>query len=174
MTRVSGRPFAAQRSLVVGGSRGLGAVTAKIVAAGGGHPVITYRDNRAEAELVAGDIRGVGGSCDILRYDALLSASEQLKALSSVDCCYYFATPKIFLRKSGLKREQLVERDGILFGTIEKPGRTCQSSWTIRKQPVFLSPLRKRTMAGNPTPSSVPLSSVIFVERLHRTFLCGS
>ena len=102
MTRVPGQPFADQRSLVVGGSRGLGAVTAKIVAAGGGHPVITYRDNRAEAELVAGDIRGVGGSCDILRYDALLPASEQLEALSSVDCCYYFATPKIFLRKSGL------------------------------------------------------------------------
>lgn len=102
IVRVSGRPFAAQRSLVVGGSRGLGAVTAKIIAAGGGHPIITYRDNRAEAELVAGDVRSAGGSCDILRYDVLLPATEQLKTLSPVDCCYYFATPKIFLRKSGL------------------------------------------------------------------------
>jgi NAD(P)-dependent dehydrogenase (short-subunit alcohol dehydrogenase family) len=99
---VAGRPFAAQRSLVVGGSRGLGAVTAKIIAAGGGHPVITYRDSREEAELVAGDIRGAGGSCEILCYDALLPAAEQLNALAPVDCCYYFATPKIFLRKSGL------------------------------------------------------------------------
>jgi len=32
-----------------------------------------------------------------------------------------------FLRKAGLKREQLVERDGILFGTIEKPGRSTAS-----------------------------------------------
>jgi NAD(P)-dependent dehydrogenase (short-subunit alcohol dehydrogenase family) len=86
----------------VGGSRGLGAVTARIVAAGGGHPVITYRDSREEAELVARDIRSAGGSCDILHYDALLPSGQQLKTLRVVDCCYYFATPKIFLRKSGL------------------------------------------------------------------------
>lgn len=29
-----------------------------------------------------------------------------------------------FLRKTGLEREQLVERDGILFGTVERPGRS--------------------------------------------------
>jgi NAD(P)-dependent dehydrogenase (short-subunit alcohol dehydrogenase family) len=102
IARVSGRPFADQRSLVVGGSRGLGAVTAKIIAAGGGHSIITYRDSRAEADDVAGDIRGAGGACEILRYDALLPAAEQLKAIPKVDSCYYFATPKIFQRKSGL------------------------------------------------------------------------
>ena len=102
IARLSGRPFADQRSLVVGGSRGLGAVTAKIIAAGGGHPIITYRDSRAEADDVAGDIRNSDGSCDILRYDALLPAADQLRAVEPVDCCYYFATPKIFLRKSGL------------------------------------------------------------------------
>ncbi len=102
IARVPARPFAGQRSLVVGGSRGLGAVTARIIAAGAGYPVITYRDSREEAELVARDIRGAGGSCDILRYDALFAAAEQLGALQPVDCCYYFATPKIFLRKSGL------------------------------------------------------------------------
>jgi acyl dehydratase len=100
--RISGRPFSGQRSLIVGGSRGLGAVTARIVAAGGGHPVITYRDSREGAELVAGDIRRTGGSCDILHYDALLPSGEQLGAIQAVDCCYYFATPKIFVRKSGL------------------------------------------------------------------------
>jgi NAD(P)-dependent dehydrogenase (short-subunit alcohol dehydrogenase family) len=100
--RIPGLPFSGQRSLIVGGSRGLGAVTARIVAAGGGHSVITYRDSREGAELVAGDIRRAGGSCDILRYDALLPSGEQLRAIQPVDCCYYFATPKIFLRKAGL------------------------------------------------------------------------
>ncbi len=52
--RVTGSPFAGQRSLIVGGSRGLGEVTAKIVAAGGGHPVITYRESQHEAERVVG------------------------------------------------------------------------------------------------------------------------
>ena len=77
-------------------------MTAKIVAAGGGLPVITYRDSRHEAERVAAEIRGAGGRCDILRYDALAPASEQLSQLGAVDCAYYFATAKIFQRKSAL------------------------------------------------------------------------
>jgi MaoC like domain len=101
--RVSGKPFAGQRSLIIGGSRGLGEVTAKIVAAGGGRPVITYRDSEHEAQQVAADIVGAGGQCDILRYDALSPPREQLQKLGeAVDCCYYFATPKIFQRKSAL------------------------------------------------------------------------
>ncbi len=101
-TRVPGSPFAGQRSLIVGGSRGLGEVTAKIVAAGGGHPVITYWDSRREAEGVAAEIRDAGGQCDILRYDALEPAGAQLTQLGAVDCGYYFATAKIFQRKSAL------------------------------------------------------------------------
>jgi NAD(P)-dependent dehydrogenase (short-subunit alcohol dehydrogenase family) len=100
--RVIGLPFAGQRSLIVGGSRGLGEVTAKIVAAGGGHPTITYRDSDRDAERVSGDILEAGGQCRILRYDALSPASEQLQTLGAVDCAYYFATPKIFQRKSAL------------------------------------------------------------------------
>src|SRR5215213_1592480 len=30
-----------------------------------------------------------------------------------------------FLRKTGLAREQLEERDGVLFATVEKPGRAA-------------------------------------------------
>ena len=99
--RLEGRPFAGQTSLIVGGSRGLGEVTAKIVAAGGGRPVLTYKDSRREAEAVAAEILAAGGQCDLLRYDALESAVAQLRNLS-VDCAYYFATPKIFQRKSAL------------------------------------------------------------------------
>ncbi len=32
-----------------------------------------------------------------------------------------------FLRKTGLSREQLVERDGILFGTVEQPGQATSA-----------------------------------------------
>ena len=55
-----------------------------------------------EAERVAAEIVAAGGQCDIMRYDALSRAREQLDGLEAVDCCYYFATPKIFLRKSAL------------------------------------------------------------------------
>jgi len=100
--RLTGNPFAGQRSLIVGGSRGLGEVTAKIVAAGGGHSIITYREGRHEAECVSADILSCGGRCEILPYDALAEANKQLQELGRVDCVYYFATPKIFQRKSAL------------------------------------------------------------------------
>jgi NAD(P)-dependent dehydrogenase (short-subunit alcohol dehydrogenase family) len=100
--RVEGHPFAGQKSLIVGGSRGLGEVTAKIVAAGGGRPVITYWESGHDAERISADILGAGGQCEILHYNALLPASGQLQKLGSVDCAYYFATPKIFQRKSAL------------------------------------------------------------------------
>jgi acyl dehydratase len=100
--RVRADAFAGQRVLVVGGSRGLGEVTAKIIAAGGGHPVITYRDGLSEAEAVAASIRAAGGACDVVRYDALEPAAPQLAGIGAVGACYYFATAKIFQRKSAL------------------------------------------------------------------------
>ncbi len=100
--RVAGAPFAGQKSLIVGGSRGLGEVTAKIVAAGGGHAIITYHESPRDAERVATEILRPGGRCEILRYDAASPANEQLHELGAIDCCYYFATPRIFQRKSAL------------------------------------------------------------------------
>ncbi len=100
--RVAGTPFAGQRALVIGGSRGLGEVVAKIVAAGGGHPVISFREGRQEAERVAAEIRQAAGACDVISYDALRPADEQLAGVGAVDSCYYFATAKIFQRKSAL------------------------------------------------------------------------
>jgi acyl dehydratase len=100
--RIAEKPFAGQTALVIGGSRGLGEVTAKIIAAGGGHPVITYRESGREAERVAGEIRQSGGRCNALQYDALWPAAAQLQEAPKVDCLYYFATPKIFQRKSAL------------------------------------------------------------------------
>ena len=100
--RMEGQNFAGQTALIIGGSRGLGEVTAKIIAAGGGHPIITYRESRREAERVAAEIRKSGGRCDPLQYDALRPAAAQLQETPRIDCLYYFATPKIFQRKSAL------------------------------------------------------------------------
>ena len=41
--------FANVRALVIGGSRGLGEITAKIIAAGGGDVWITYRRGKEDA-----------------------------------------------------------------------------------------------------------------------------
>ena len=108
--RVARGAFAGPRALIVGGSRGLGEVTAKIVAAGGGYPVITYRDGKSEAEAVAADIRAAGGQCDVVRYDALDPTGLKLDDIGAVDSCYYFATAKIFQRKSALVEPEKLRR----------------------------------------------------------------
>ena len=100
--RVAAGAFAGQRALVVGGSRGLGEVVAKIIAAGGGHPIITWREGKADAEAVAAQIRQAGAICDVLQYDALKPAAEQLAGIGGIDSCFYFATASIFQRKSAL------------------------------------------------------------------------
>lgn len=51
------------RALIVGGSRGLGAATAKLIAAGGGGVAITYANGDSEADAIIDDIaksRGPG------------------------------------------------------------------------------------------------------------------
>jgi acyl dehydratase len=100
--RVAKGAFAGQNALIIGGSRGLGEVTAKILAAGGGYPVITYREGQREAEAVAAGIRQAGGQCDVISYDALEPAAGQIDGIRAVDFCYYFATAKILQRKSAL------------------------------------------------------------------------
>jgi acyl dehydratase len=91
--------FANVRALVIGGSRGLGEVTAKIIAAGGGDVWITYHRGKADAERVTREIQSAGFKCSSLRFDA--TASEELlgqfKSGWKPNQLYYFATPPISL-----------------------------------------------------------------------------
>jgi MaoC like domain len=95
--------FAGGTALVVGGSRGLGEVTAKLLAAGGAQVIITYRVGSAEADAVALDIRAAGGTCETLAYDSGSPAEPQLAGLERAPShAYYFATPTIFRAQSAL------------------------------------------------------------------------
>lgn len=95
--------FSGQTAIIVGGSRGLGEVTAKIVGAGGGHPVITYWRGRQEAEDVSEELRKSGCPCTTLRCD-VKRKGDLSAALASLDIVpthlYYFASPKIFRTKA--------------------------------------------------------------------------
>lgn len=92
--------FSGVSALVVGGSRGLGATTAQLLAAGGGDVCITYASGAAEAEAIAREIRDGGGRCQVLRYDAARAAAPQLEALGlRPNQLYHFATPRIFRQR---------------------------------------------------------------------------
>lgn len=94
---ISPGEFAGSVALVVGGSRGLGELTAKIIAAGGGRVIVTWHSGKSDAERVAEEIRSAGGRCETLAYDAYRPAAEQLALLVDAPThAYYFATPSIF------------------------------------------------------------------------------
>jgi len=93
--------FAGSLALVVGGSRGLGELTAKLIATGGGHVLVTWQTGKDDAERVANEIRAAGGTCETLAYDACRPAVEQLAFLPDAPThAYYFATPPIFRPQS--------------------------------------------------------------------------
>jgi hypothetical protein len=103
MPLVARDEFRNSTALIVGGSRGLGELTAKLIAAGGGRVVITYMTGKDDANAVVDELRGAGFKCDAVAYDVRRSAREPLPALGVIPThVYYFATPRIFRRKTAL------------------------------------------------------------------------
>ena len=102
--RVAPDAFADRRALVIGGSRGIGATTAKLLAAGGATVTLTYRSGRNEAEAIRDEIAAHGGpdACRLLRYDTAGDPATQLAELPGpVGHLYYFATGAIFAGRGG-------------------------------------------------------------------------
>jgi len=95
------KEFSGTTALIVGGSRGLGVLVARMIAAGGGRVIVTYVVGEIEARELAAEIGD--RACRILRYDARQDAASQLSGLDwPVDQLYYFATTQIFRRKAKL------------------------------------------------------------------------
>jgi len=91
--------FSGITALIVGGSRGIGEITAKLISAGGGKVKITYNKGHEDACRVRDEIVNYGGYCDIFQMtigQQTISAS----VIGQVDQIYYFATPKIFGKRS--------------------------------------------------------------------------
>lgn len=108
-SRVDPGAFAGISALVVGGSRGLGEVTAKLLAMGGASVTISYAVGTSDAEAVAAEIRNAGGLCSTMRLDALSPIAPQMAMLPTVaDQIYYFATTKIFLQKASVYEPELL------------------------------------------------------------------
>jgi len=96
--RVPERYFSGQRALVIGGSRGVGETTAKILAAGGGEVTITFSRGQTDAERIRQEIEEGGGRCQIMALDVTANSSEVdilLNGLTLPTHIYYFASPHI-------------------------------------------------------------------------------
>ena len=119
----SPQPFSNQRALVVGGSRGLGEVMAKLLAAGGADVRLTYHRGAQEAQRIVDDIHSGGGlaqhfALDVLQPDAAIVAL--IASGWAPTHLYYLATPFIFDATSGIFSPRLFRQfcDYYVFGFL--------------------------------------------------------
>lgn len=61
--------LAGRRALVTGGSRGIGAATARLLARLGADVAITYRTRQADADMVAGEVSAMGRRASVHRVE---------------------------------------------------------------------------------------------------------
>ena len=97
--KVHNSEFKNIRALVIGGSRGLGESTAKIIAAGCGESVITYSSGYSDCNKVSKEINDSGERCSIAKV-SMPNDIEVLAELGEFNQVYYFPTPKIFGKRS--------------------------------------------------------------------------
>jgi acyl dehydratase/NAD(P)-dependent dehydrogenase (short-subunit alcohol dehydrogenase family) len=105
--------FRGERAIVVGGSRGLGEITAKLIAAGGGDVRISYHRGRTDATKLTEEIGAAGGSSRSFAYDVTQPNDSTLRRLGNEwrpTQLYYFATPLITLEKGPLFSPEKFER----------------------------------------------------------------
>ena len=100
---VDGNEFAGVRALVVGGSRGLGETTAKILCAGGAEVRLTCRSGTADAQRVCAEIRQLGGTCSSHALDVLTLSTDNTRLFAdwTPNALFYYPTPPIFQGKRG-------------------------------------------------------------------------
>ena len=103
--------FKGQRVLVVGGSRGLGEMTTKILVAGGASVRFTYNRGLDDAKKVEEEISSTFNSVEKIKLDVL--DGDTYPRIVQNDWipthCYYYATPFIFSGVKGVFSEGLLD-----------------------------------------------------------------
>jgi hypothetical protein len=102
--------FARQRALVVGGSRGIGEVACKLLAAGDADVTLSYHRGKEDAEAVVKQICQGGGKAQALSLDMFADIKTSLLEDIAPTHLYYFATPFIFSGASAAFQEPLFEK----------------------------------------------------------------
>ena len=103
-SKVEPGEFIAQRAVIIGGTRGLGEVTAKLLVAGGAAVKISYCRGKVEADNILCDIETLRGDAEAFRFNVLESDKERLIKIVEEwkpTHLYYFATPFIFSSVKG-------------------------------------------------------------------------
>jgi len=127
--------FSGQRALVVGGSRGLGEVAAKLLAAGGAQVQLTYHLGKADARNVADEILEGGGRAGIGELDILQPQNDGWPGAAAPTHLYYFASP--FISASGRKGFSSTQFNNFCNYYVTGFGRVVESLQKFGLQKVF-------------------------------------
>ena len=95
--RIPRERFLGRRVIVIGGSRGLGEIAAKVLTAGGAEVILSYRVGSDDASRVVADIAAHGGRANAFQLDASNTDWEnKMEAnCTQFDHLCYFPTPPI-------------------------------------------------------------------------------
>lgn len=105
--------FRDHRALVIGGSRGLGEIAAKLLIAGGADVTITYAQGLADAGRIRAESQALGMSCAMQLFDAskpLQDVDREWLVGAGFSHVYFFASPHIEKNTSGTWNNQIFER----------------------------------------------------------------
>ena len=133
--RVAADEFGGQRALVIGGSRGLGATAAILLSSGGGTSLTTYATGRRDAERLRRDARAAGFALGIIRFDAVNDPVERIAdaaARFGATHLYYFATPRIFVRRQDPFDAALFQRFADFY--VSGFARICAAVRAVRSE----------------------------------------
>ncbi len=99
---------------MVGGSRGLGEVTAKLLSAGGAEVIVTYQQGAQDARRVVDEISSGGGRASCFALDVVDRqcglARSVLERTETLTHLYYFATPFMVSGTRGVFLPKLFSR----------------------------------------------------------------
>lgn len=105
--------FTNQRALVIGGSRGMGEIAVKMLAAGGADVSFTYNMGEEDAVRICDDAESAGVRVRRFQYN-VLSADDQSATFEDADYrathIYYFATPFVFGGNKGVFVNELFDK----------------------------------------------------------------
>jgi len=96
--------FTRSKVLIVGGSRGIGEVAAKILAIGGAEVTISYLNGEKDAAKIVDGLKANGYRAKSIKLDIL---EDNIKFLEKYTHLYYFASPRIFTGKKDVFSQEL-------------------------------------------------------------------
>lgn len=138
--RIAADSFRGQRALVIGGSRGLGELTAKLILAGGGDVSLTYSHGRDDAERIRAEARALGRTCAIEQLDVLAESLPGWLAAPFTHV-YFFASPQIPRNVTGRWDDALFQRlQAVYVRAFAAVAETILAASQRAAPPVFVYP----------------------------------